>query len=173
MDLDDPIVTRIVIQRNRSLDKRGLARVLAILAIPVGGFMALSAFAGWWPILSFSTVVFLALAAVLYGVMTAAREREVVTVTARHVVIESGRFGPRMRVELDRYWTRVEARGGRRPVLALIARDVVVEIAAALSVSERKTLARRLRSLVGVESGRPESSGAVPEKGSAHEGGRR
>ncbi len=159
MDSDDPIVTRIVIRRNQSLDRRGLAWVLAVLAVPVGGYVALAAVEGMWPILTFCVGAFLVFAAILYGVMIAGREREVVTVTARHVVVEGGRFRPRMRVELDRYWTRIEQREGARPALALIARGVVVLIATAISEPERKALARRLRTLVGVDAGRGEPAG--------------
>ncbi|MGH8274370.1 MAG: DUF2244 domain-containing protein [Gammaproteobacteria bacterium] len=142
-------MTRIVIRRNQSLDRAGFRRVTALVAAPTFFFVALAIAAGWWPILAFCIGVFLTFAAVLYVVMTGAREREVVTVGARHVVIESGRNEPRMRIEFERYWTRVERRSGSRPALALVARGVAVEIAAALAESEQKSLARRLRALIG------------------------
>jgi uncharacterized membrane protein len=143
-----------------------LVRFLALNAIPPLAFIALAIFGGWWPIVGFSAGVFVALALVLYGVMAGGREREVVTVTPRRLIVESGRERPRTRIQLDRYWTRIEPRSTPRPALALISRGTVVEIAAALGEAERKALARRLRALVG-----PDTMAANPAGGASRSAG--
>lgn len=146
---DEPIVTRIVIRRNQSLSRAGFVRALIPGGAPAVAFVVLAAMEGWWPVVGYCAGAFLFLAAALYGVMLGARDREVVTVTTRRVIVECGRNRPRMRVELDRYWTRVERRGGRRPALVLRSHGVALEIAAALADVQREALARRLAELVG------------------------
>ncbi len=146
---DEPIVTRIVIRRNQSLGRAGFIRALALAGAPAAAFAALAGMEGWWPIVGYSAGVFLVLAAVLYEVMLGARDREVLTVTARRVIVECGRNRPQMRVEFDRYWTRVERREGRRPALILRAHGTALEIAVALSGAQREALARRLAELIG------------------------
>ncbi|MDN5864093.1 MAG: DUF2244 domain-containing protein [Gammaproteobacteria bacterium] len=149
MASDDSTVTRIVVQRNQSITGRGLAFFLAVGSIPSLVFVGFAIFGGWWPIVGFCLGVLLLLAVALYVVLVAANEREVITVMARHIVVESGRTGPRMRVRLERYWARVEPSDNPSAALTLSSRGVAVEIAAALSAPERKLLARRLASLIG------------------------
>lgn len=153
MALNDPILTRIVIQRNQSLSGRGLTGFLVLGGLPSLVFIAFAVFGGWWPIVGFCAGVFVLVAVTLYVVMAAAKEREVVTVTAQDLIVESGRHGPRMRVKLDRYWARVEAHveshESSSTALTLTSRGVAVEIAAALPAAERKQLARRLAALIG------------------------
>ncbi|MGH8271529.1 MAG: DUF2244 domain-containing protein [Gammaproteobacteria bacterium] len=146
---DEPIVTRIVIRRNQSLGQAGFIRALALGGVPAAAFMALAVLEGWWPIVGYCGGVFLVLAAALYGVMLGARDREVVTVTARHMIVECGRSHPQTRIEFDRYWTRIERREGRRPALVLRSHGVALEIAAALAGAQREALARRLAELIG------------------------
>lgn len=149
MASEEPIVTRIVIRRNQSLGRTGFARTLMLAGAPSAVFVAFAAMEGWWPVTGYCTGVFLFLAAALYVVMAGARTQEVITVSTRHVIVECGRNRPRLRVEFDRYWTRVERREGRRPALVLRSHGVTLEIAAALAGPERRALARRLSELVG------------------------
>lgn len=149
MASEEPIVTRIVIRRNQSLGRAGLVRALMLAGAPTAVFVAFAAMEGWWPVTGYCAGVFLFLAAALYVVMAGARTQEVITVSTRHVIVECGRNRPRLRVEFDRYWTRIERREGRRPALVLRSHGVTLEIAAALAGAERGTLARRLGELIG------------------------
>jgi len=146
---NDPILTRIVIRRNQSLSWRELRRFVMGGSIPSLVFVGFAIYAGWWPIVGFCVGAFILAVLLLCEVMAGGRDREVVSVTARRIVVESGRYRPQMRVELDRYWARVEARKGPPPALALVSRGACVEVGAALSEAQRKTLARRLAALVG------------------------
>lgn len=152
MNPDDSILTRIVIRRNQSLDWSGLLRFVAWGSIPSLVFVVFAVYAGWWPIVGFCAGTLVLAAAMLYEVMMSARDREVVTITNRCVVVEAGRHRPQMRIELDRYWTRVKHRDGPPPALALTSGRACVTVAAALSGPERKKLAHRLAALVGPRS---------------------
>lgn len=145
----DPILTKIVIQRNQSLSWRGLGYALAVGSLPSLAYAGYAVFTASWPIVGFCFGALLLLAAALYVVMLAAEEREVLTFTERSVIVESGRYGPRMRVKLDRYWARVGFTESPSAALTLTSRSVSVEIAAALSSPERERLARRVAALVG------------------------
>lgn len=149
MNPNDPILTRIVIRRNQSLSWRELRRFVMAGSIPSLVFVGFAIYAGWWPIVGFCVGAFVLLVLLLCEVMAGARDREVVTVTARHIMVEVGRYRPQMRVELDRYWARVEQRRGPPPALAVVSRGASVEVGAALSEAQRKALAHRLGALLG------------------------
>ncbi|MGH8226186.1 MAG: DUF2244 domain-containing protein [Gammaproteobacteria bacterium] len=159
---DEPIVTRIVIRRNQSLGRAGLIRALVLGGVPAAAFTALAIMEGWWPIVGYCGGAFLVLAAALYGVMLGARDREVVTISARRVIVECGRSHPQMRIEFDRYWTRIERREGRRPALVLRSHGVALEIAAALAEPQREALARRLAELIGPAAANETTAAALP-----------
>ncbi|MGH8426910.1 MAG: DUF2244 domain-containing protein [Gammaproteobacteria bacterium] len=146
---EDPIVTRIVVQRNQSLDFSGFTGFFALSFIPQFAFLLLAALAGWWPVVGFVGAVFLLLAGVLYGVMASALTREVITVTRRRLIVEYGRGRVEFRVELDRYWTRVERRKDEYGRLVLCSRGVALEVGSVLAAPERAALACRLAELVG------------------------
>lgn len=111
-------------------------------------FVLAAAMAGWWPVVGFVAGAFLALAATVFG-LSLSRAREVVTVCARTIVVEYGRYRAESRTEMDRYWARVEYCESPRPALLLRFRGGAVEIGRALGDEERKALARRLRGLTG------------------------
>ena len=154
MSSPNPIITRIVIQRNQSLSWRGLGVFLAAgLALDLV-FVTMAAIAHWWPVIGFVLASFLALAGVLFA-LTWNTAREMLTIRAHTVVVEYGRLQAETRVELDRYWARVEHCASPRPALMIRSRAVAVEIGRALGSEDRKTLARRLRGLVGPNAMQP------------------
>ncbi len=166
MNPNDPILTRIVIRRNQSLSWRELRRFVLVGSIPSLVFVGFAVYAGWWPIAGFCAGAFMLAVLLLCEVMAGARDREVVTVTARRVLVEAGRYRPQMRVELDRYWARVEQRKGPPRALVLVSRGARVEVGAALSEAEQKTLARRLAALLGPRAGiEPAPGGALDKLG--------
>lgn len=145
----DPIITRIVIRRNQSLSWQGLGLFLASgLALNLVFVLMAGLAAGWWPIVGYEVSVFLLLGSILAS-LTVNRAREIVTVRTRTVTVEYGRRCAEMRVELDRYWARVEKCRMPRPALILRSRGVAVEIARALDEPAREALARRLGELLG------------------------
>jgi uncharacterized membrane protein len=145
----DPIITRIVIRRNQSLSWQGLGLILAGgLALNLAIGLAAGVAAGWWPVAAYEGGVFVLFAAIL-ACLTANRSREIVTVYEREVVVEYGRRRLEMRVEMDRYWARVEECSNPRPALIIRSRGVAVEIARALDEEARAALAARLRQLLG------------------------
>jgi len=149
VSLDKSIVTRIVVRRNQSLGPAGLARFLAAGLILHLGVAALAGVAGWWPVVAFVGAAFLVLAGTVLGVMAAGAQREVITVRSGTVTIEYGRGRPEARVELERYWARVERGAEARSGLVLRSGGVQAEVGRALTESERSELHRRLAALVG------------------------
>ncbi len=149
MSSPDPIITRIVIRRNQSLSWQGLGLILAGgLALNLAIGLAAGVAAGWWPVAAYEGGAFV-LFAVILASLTANRSREVVTVHERAVMVEYGRRRMEMRVEMDRYWARVEECSNPRPALIIRSRGVAVEIARALDEEARIALAARLRELLG------------------------
>ncbi len=118
------------------------------LALNLAIGLAAGVAAGWWPVAAFEGGAF-ALFAVILACLTANRAREVVTVHERTVAVEYGRRRLETRIELDRYWARVESCRNPRPALVVRSRGVSVEIARALDEEARAALAARLRELLG------------------------
>lgn len=149
MTPDDSIITRIVVRRNHSLSLSGFAGFVAAgLSIHLALGVA-AALAGWWPIVAFVGGAFLLSVGVIFGVRLAAESREVITVGERTVTVEYGRNRPQWRIDLERYWTRVESRRAPAPALVLCAGRTTAVVGQALTESERTLLARRLAHLVG------------------------
>ena len=145
----DPIITRIVIRRNQSLSWQGLGLFLAggfALTLAIGLLAGIAA--GWWPVAAYEGGVFTLFALIMAG-LTANRAKGIVTVWGRMVTVEYGRRRVEMRVEMDRYWARVEECRSPRPALIIRSRGVAVEIARALDENARVALAARLRELLG------------------------
>ncbi len=145
----DPIITRIVIRRNQSLSWQGLGLILAggfALTLAIGLLAGIEA--GWWPVAAYEGGVFTLFALILSG-LTASRAKEIVSVRERTVTVEYGRRRAEMRIEMDRYWARVEECRSPRPALIIRSRGVAVEIARALDDKARNALAARLRELLG------------------------
>lgn len=145
---DDSIVTRIAVRRNQSLS---LAGFVGFVATGFAVHFALALFAGiqgWWPVVGFIVGAFFLLCGTVFAVMRAAGVREVLTVTPESIVVEFGRGRAEYRVELDRYWARIERSADRRR-LVLRSRGVALEIGRTLSGPERDALARRLVELIG------------------------
>ena len=160
MSSPEPIITRIVIQRNQSLSWRGLGMFMALGTVPYLAFALMAGVAGWWPVVGFVGAVFMVLAGTLLG-LTLGGVREVVTIRPSTVVVEYGRTRAESRVEMDRYWARVERRESPRPTLLLRSRGCAAEIGRALGDDERRALERRIRGLVGPGAAQPEREGCL------------
>lgn len=157
MSSTDPIITRIVIRRNQSLSWQGLGLFLAGgLVLNLAIALAAGVAAGWWPVAAFEGGAFVFYAVIL-ACLTANRAREIVTVHEHTVAIEYGRLRRETRVEMDRYWARVEGCRNPRPALIIRSRGVAVEIARALDEKARAALAARLRELIGPAAMGPEA----------------
>lgn len=149
MTPDEAIITRIVVRRNHSLSLSGFAGFLAAGFVVHMALGVAAALAGWWPIVAYLAGAFLLSSAVVYGVRVAAETREVITVGERTVTVEYGRRRPLARVELDRYWTRLERCTAPSPALLLCAGRTTAVVGRVLTEFERTQLARRLADLVG------------------------
>lgn len=116
-------------------------------------FMVFAGLQGWWPLLGFIGISYLLLLAGMLTVLNDGKSKEVITVTEDRIVVEFGKQWPDSRMELDRYWARVEMRQkDRRCELVLHSRGAEIEIGRPLSDPERGSLARRLRSIIGPNS---------------------
>ncbi len=131
---------------------------MALGMVPYLAFALMAGVAGWWPVVGFVSAVFLVLGGTVLG-LTLGGVREVVTIRPRTVVVEYGRNRAESRIEMDRYWARVERRGSPRPALVLRSRGCTAEIGRALGVEERKALERRVRGLVGPGAVQSDSEG--------------
>lgn len=158
MSSPEPIITRIVIQRNQSLSWKGLGAFVALGMVPYLAFALMAGMVGWWPVVGFVSAVFLVLTGTVLG-LTLGGVREVVTVRSRTVVVEYGRNRAESRIEMDRYWARVERRESPRPALVLRSRGCTAEIGRALGDEERKALERRVRGLIGPGAVQPDPEG--------------
>lgn len=144
----EPILFEAVSTPPRSLSARGMRLLCAGsalgAAVPGGLFLLLGA----WPVLGFLGVeVALVLGLVALHRRWAARAREVVQLTERHlrVTVANGRGGWREAV-LQPYWTRValEEVAGGAARLSLVQRGRRVELGCFLSDREKRDLGEAL-----------------------------
>jgi uncharacterized membrane protein len=103
-------------------------------------------------VLPFSGLELLALGAALYITAWRGGAREVITITVDSVHVETGRTGPQLRHDFQRYWTRVVL---RRPWVAwypskllLCSRGREIEVGRFLNEEERRGLAQILQSAI-------------------------
>lgn len=152
VELDDEARTgRFILRPQRSAtwrDNLWLVAAVAVLAVPIALYW--TAF-GFWPVLLVCVLHLLALLAALYKVSYALLAREVVTVGAERITIESGHREVERRFELTRAWAQVLLRtGARRRHNSLILRSAgrAVELGRFLTDDEREQLAGELKRVV-------------------------
>ncbi|HHQ13387.1 MAG TPA: DUF2244 domain-containing protein [Chromatiales bacterium] len=110
------------------------------------------AWAGYWPILPFAGLELLGLGLALYASMRRGRIRESICVDERKVVVSKTSPDRRATYEFSRPWTKVELI--RPPVdnwpdrLVLRSMGRSVEVGAFLTDNERKSLRKRLDSVI-------------------------
>jgi uncharacterized membrane protein len=156
----EPREDRVVIRPNRSLSWHQTMVFLGMVAVPMLAVSLALASMGYWLVLPFAGVEFVALYACVYLVAQAARRCEVVSVDDARVTVEKGRDrgrcpargGPQERTEFPRAWVRIEftvAAGRRSPRrLWLVASGRRVEVGSFLVDDEKNELAAELNRLI-------------------------
>lgn len=145
--------TRLVIQPNASLSDRQARIFLGVMFLVMMGSGIGWALAGYWLVLPFSGLEFLALWAGLAWSMRGNAYREVISFDGDDLAIEKGRYQPEARWVFKRAGARVRLEKGRfvtSPTRLLVtAPGRSCEVGACLTDEERELIAGRLRALVG------------------------
>lgn len=143
-----PSEFRAVITPHRSLSPRALGWLMAVLAAAALVAATVFLLLGAWPVAGFMGAEIILAVLLLRLNAVRARASEVVVLDGAGVrVTRTDWRGRRQDCGLDSGWLRVELeeRPGRAPVLALLARDRRLEIAADLNAEEKRDLAEALR----------------------------
>lgn len=152
MDGSETPVHCIVIAPNQSLSTLGLtglycAGVLFSLAVAT-----VLAWFGYWPILVFAVLEWLAVGVCVRVLIRRNGYREVVTVTEAEVKVEMRDRGRFSSICFQRHWASVERRGSGSwyPSRLLIkSHGTLCEIGRCLTENERRALKDRLDELIG------------------------
>lgn len=140
----------VISRRNDSLDHRRRWTVFGLLA-SVSLIVALSfAVVGAWPVLPYSALELLCLAAAFAIIERRARDWERLTVAGDRVIVESVVGGRRRTREFNRRWLQVEVRNRgitHEPRLTLRFAGEATEFGEALSPGRRIEVAKALRRL--------------------------
>jgi len=136
-----------VIVPHRSLSRRGLAILLAVIGLLCGLMAVRFWLLGAWPVIVFS-VVEVGLAMLLLGLNARrARASELVLLSEDSLrVVRTDARGRRQQKRMSSAWLNVvlEEAPGRVPRLMLVARNFREEIGAALGEAEKRDLAAAL-----------------------------
>lgn len=149
-----PSNTRLVISPNGSLSERQAGWFLCGMLLVGLGVAGLFAVRGYWPVLLFAGLEWVALAVALWMSVRHNRYREVLRFEEESLFIEFGMAGQgvQTRLQLPRAWVRVELAQGEhlndpsRLVLAYGAQHVVV--GRCLTDEEREALLTRIKELL-------------------------
>lgn len=150
---------RIELAPNCSLtpaSARAFVGGLAFVTFATAGFFALQ---GFWPVLPFAGLEIGLLYWAVKASMRAGRQRELILVTEDSVVVERRGLARTTRLVFARHWAAVTLRG---PLAALHPSRLLIEshgraceVGRFLTEDERRSLAARLRQLVGKSSESP------------------
>lgn len=158
-DGSEALARCIVIAPNQSLTTRMLVGFYGgglVLSLVVAAALAVF---GYWPILVFAVLEWLAIGCCLFVLSRGARYRERVTVTEDVVTVEKRGWKRVEKLDFQRHWARVETEPGRSwypDRLVITSHGVPCEVGQCLSEDERKVLKRRLYRLIG-------STGQAPD----------
>ena len=137
-----------VIQPNRSMTWREAKFFVAGVTATCLAIGLYFWYLGYPMVLPFSGLEALAVGVAFYLVLRAGENTEVVTVSARQVIVEKGKREPEQRFSFDRTWANVWLKQSRNrwyPSLLLLgSHGQFVEIGRFLSEGERKSLAKML-----------------------------
>jgi uncharacterized membrane protein len=146
----------VVVRGNDSLGRQGRWRIFAALALVSIVVASVVAAAGAWPVLPYSVLELILLAAAFLCIERRVADWERLVIAGDRVIVEWSAEGKRRRREFNRLWLRVEcaeqrtaSASGRRPVLSLHYAGEALEFGAALPAAERVALARDLRRRMG------------------------
>jgi uncharacterized membrane protein len=138
---------------NRSLDADGARRFIAAVALGTFGVAAFFAIRGFWPILVFATLEVALVAWALRASIRSGDVLETITITPNTVAIEHHERGHERSAVFPRHWSRVTLHA---PLAALHPSRLVFEscgrvceVGRFLTEDERRSLALRLKQLVG------------------------
>lgn len=145
--------TVFVIQPNASLTGRQAKAFLLLTFVVMGLCSGLWALSGYWMVLPFSLLEFVALAVALWVSMRLNGYREVIALEGDDLVVEKGLHRPESRFVVKRAWAQVGLEKGRYRTspkrLLISASGRRCEIGTCLTDEEREALAKRLRAVVG------------------------
>lgn len=134
---------------NRSLSWQGNKRLLYVLSLPMLVLGSGLTWVGFWPVLPYVVVVFLALGVGLYFTALRLCRREVILLTEAEVIIQRGRHRVEYEVRLPRAWTQLVVHPGSNPSqaprIALRSHGRETEFATELNADERGLCAASLR----------------------------
>lgn len=138
-----------VVRPNQSMSWQGMLLAFSGMAIVIIGIGATCFAIGLPLVLPFSGVELFALGAAFYLTARRGDVREVITISADGLVVETGRGGPETRAEFQRHWARVvlePPRHGWYPSRLLIrSHGRAIEVGRFLNEQERRGLALELR----------------------------
>lgn len=150
--LDGSGRARFILQPHRSAtwrDNLWLVAAIAAVAVPIA---AAWAWAGFWPILPLCGLELVLLLYCLYRVSHSLLAREVVTIEADRITIESGHREVERRFELGRPWAQVRLEPGASEWhpsrLFIRSGGRTVEFGRFLTNAERADLAQQLERVV-------------------------
>ena len=137
-----------VIRPNRSMTWREAKFFVAGVTAACLGIGLYFWYLGYPMVLPFSGLESLAVAVAFYLVLKDGEHTEVVTISAREVVVEKGKKEPEQRFCFDRTWANVSLKQSRNrwyPSKLLIgSHGKFIEVGQFLSEGERKSLAKML-----------------------------
>lgn len=142
----------IVLQPNRSWTWRANAWFVCTLMVVSLSIAVTFGFNGIWIILPFTVLEMSVLLACLYYCVRRTHTTEVLTLTDRELVYESGIRAPTQRRTFDRYFARFQVTASRHPWygkrVSLRCRKEQLEVGRFLSAEEKDDLVRHLRATI-------------------------
>jgi uncharacterized membrane protein len=143
----EDVLFKAVVVPHRSLSRRGLRRLLAVIGMVCAVNLASSARLHAWPIFAFAGLELLLAVVLLCLNARAARQSELLVLTPAALrIVRTDPRGQRKELVFSPAWLRVdlEERAGRVPALWLAARGVREEVGQTLGEAQKRDLARAL-----------------------------
>ncbi len=157
----------ITLTPNCSLTPRVAWGFFGSLCIVTCAISMLVAARGYWPVLPFAGLEMALLGWALHASLQRRHQRQTITVTDESVEVEEVDRERRERIVFQRYWARVKMRAAESPLhpsqLTIESHGRRCEIGRFLNEQERRSLAKRLRSLIDA----PRTPGAPPARDGA------
>jgi uncharacterized membrane protein len=142
-----------LLKRNCSLAPRQLATIFGALATVSLSIATMFAVQGAWLVVPFACIEVLALGAAFVMYARHAADYERIVLCRDCLLVETCRGDRLRREQCAPAWTRVEYSGTRRELIGLVAAGRRIEVGRFVPESERRDLAKQLRSqLQGIRS---------------------
>lgn len=144
---------RIDLAPHCSLTVQGAALFFASLCAVTFGLAGFLALRGFWPVLPFAGLEMAVLAWALRASLRSRAHGQSVVVSESQITVESHLASRHATVVFARHWAQVKLRAARSPLhpssLTIESHGRRCEIGSYLTEEERRSLARRLTSLIG------------------------